>query len=116
MPRTLSDSEVMGILDDHERGMSAIGIAAKYGTTRMNVYFIVTRRTHREVAEKWEEDRGGITEAELGAMIAEQMKDLPKWWHNKQAAHGDGVLPDPLPRALAFTRGVRAFNRRRGRE
>lgn len=80
-----------------------------YETRRIRDLYLSRRIEQRHEAD-------GPTMEELEAIIAERMKNLPKWWHRHAAPHGEGHLPEPLPRALAFTRGVRAFNRRRGRE
>jgi hypothetical protein len=104
MRRSLTEDEVVGVLTDNDAGMSAIAIAAKYGTSRETVYGIVTGRTHRDVVARWEADHDGTTEAELDAMIAEQYASMP---------NGPRIEPqrDRLPASLARGRGVRASSR-----
>lgn len=46
------------------------------------------------------------TAEELEAIIAERMQNLPKWWHHKQAAHGDGEMPRALPHAVSRGRVI----------
>lgn len=78
-----------------------------YGTRRIRDLYVSFRVTERPEADE-------PTLEELDAIIAERMKDLPDWWRTEPPE--DPELPPSLPRVVAAARGIRAFNKRRGRE
>lgn len=104
MPRTLTDFQVLDILADFDRGMSAIRLAEKFHTSRETVYGIIRGKTHRRVVDQFEA-ACGPTEAELDAMIAERLPTMPREPRYERQA-------DYVPLAVIRGRGIQATQRR----
>lgn len=98
--RELTDAVVWDIIRDLGR-MSSGAVAKKHGVSRQMVSYIDRGELRRPVLDRYEAEQDAMSEAELDAMIAEQLPTMPGLTEEEEdELHRIAPLPAVIARHL----------------